>query len=103
MAGSDHEEAARVSLFGRIFLLNALALVLAAALLIFGPATVSTPALLGETVILVAGLAVMLIANAVLIRIGLAPLGRLTREMTTIDLLKPGPGWPRRGTVRSPS
>jgi two-component system sensor histidine kinase UhpB len=86
-----------VSLFGRIFLLNALVLAVAAALLIFGPATVSTPALLGEVLVLAAGLVVMLIANAVLIRVGLAPLGRLTRAMTTIDLLKPGPRLTARG------
>ena len=86
-----------MSLFGRIFLLNALVLVLAAALLVFGPVTVSTPALLGEMVIVAAGLVVMLIANAVLIRIGLAPLDRLTRAMTTIDLLKPGPRLPATG------
>ncbi|MEV6235157.1 sensor histidine kinase [Lentzea sp. NPDC051838] len=97
MAGSDCGEAARVSLFGRIFLLNALVLVIAAALLVFGPATVSTPALLGEVLVLAAGLVVMLIANAVLIRVGLAPLGRLTRAMTTIDLLKPGPRLTARG------
>ncbi|MFS8097233.1 sensor histidine kinase [Lentzea alba] len=93
----NHGEAKRVSLFGRIFLLNALVLVAAAALLVFGPATVSTPALLGEVLVLAAGLAVMLIANAVLIRVGLAPLGRLTRAMTTIDLLKPGPRLTTRG------
>ena len=80
-----------MSLFGRIFLLNALVLVVAAALLVFGPATVSTPALSREVLVLASGLVVMLIANAVLIRVGLAPLGRLTRAMTTIDLLKPGP------------
>lgn len=80
-----------MSLFGRIFLLNALVLVVAAALLVFGPATVSTPALSREVLVLASGLVVMLIANALLIRVGLAPLGRLTRAMTTIDLLKPGP------------
>lgn len=80
-----------MSLFGRIFLLNALVLMAAAAVLVFGPATVSTPALLREVLVIAAGLAVMLVANAVLIRVGLAPLGRLTRAMTTIDLLKPGP------------
>ncbi|MCS7475298.1 HAMP domain-containing sensor histidine kinase [Umezawaea endophytica] len=80
-----------MSLFGRIFLLNAVALVAAAALLVLGPLTVSTPALLTEILVLTAGLAVLLMANAALIRLGLAPLERLTRAMTTIDLLKPGP------------
>jgi two-component system sensor histidine kinase UhpB len=79
-----------VSLFWRIFLLNATVLVAAMALLLLGPVTVSTPALLTEAVILGIGLVVMLIANAVLLRIGLAPLERLTRLMTTVDLLNPG-------------
>ncbi|MFD9741093.1 HAMP domain-containing protein [Umezawaea sp. NPDC059074] len=80
-----------MSLFGRIFLLNAVALVAAAAVLVLGPMTVSAPAALTETLILTAGLGVLLVANAALIRLGLAPLDRLTRAMTTIDLLKPGP------------
>ncbi|MET9599573.1 MULTISPECIES: sensor histidine kinase [unclassified Streptomyces] len=78
-----------MSLYWRIFLLNAAVLV-TAVLLLFGPVTVSTPVLLGEAVVLLAGLAAMLIANAVLLRIGLAPLGRLTRAMSAVDLLRPG-------------
>ncbi|MFT2020446.1 HAMP domain-containing sensor histidine kinase [Streptomyces sp. 796.1] len=78
-------------MFRRIFLLNAAVLVAAAALLLLGPVTISTPVLLTEALILSAGLAVMLIANAALLRLGLAPLQRLTRAMTTIDLLRPGP------------
>ncbi|MEU3188708.1 sensor histidine kinase [Streptomyces sp. NPDC006923] len=79
-----------MSLFWRLFLLNALVLVVATALLL-GPVTVSTPVLLTEVAVLVAGLAAMLIADAVLLRIALAPLQRLTRAMTTTDLLRPGP------------
>ncbi|MFI1646975.1 histidine kinase [Streptomyces avidinii] len=78
-----------MSLYWRIFLLNAAVLV-TAVLLLFGPVTVSTPVVLGEAVVLLAGLAAMLIANAVLLRIGLAPLGRLTRAMSAVDLLRPG-------------
>ncbi|UUU43852.1 sensor histidine kinase [Streptomyces sp. NBC_00162] len=78
-----------MSLYWRIFLLNAAVLV-AAVLLLLGPVTVSTPVLFGEAVVLLAGLVAMLIANAVLLRIGLAPLGRLTRAMTAVDLLRPG-------------
>ncbi|MFJ7780763.1 HAMP domain-containing sensor histidine kinase [Streptomyces yangpuensis] len=78
-----------MSLYWRIFLLNAAVLVVAV-LLLFGPVTVSTPVLFGEGIVLVAGLVAMLIANAVLLRIGLAPLGRLSRAMATVDLLKPG-------------
>ena len=76
-------------LFWRAFLLNAVVLVAATALLL-GPVTVSTPVLLAEAAILTAGLATMLIANATVLRIGLAPLQRLTRAMSTTDLLRPG-------------
>ncbi|CAM5628055.1 MULTISPECIES: sensor histidine kinase [Streptomyces] len=86
-----------MSLFWRIFALNAVVLGTATALLLWAPVTVSVPVLLTEAVILVGGLAVMLIANAALLRIGLAPLGRLTRLMTTVDLLRPGQRLPERG------
>jgi two-component system, NarL family, sensor histidine kinase UhpB len=79
-----------VPLFWRIFLLNALVLVAAAALLL-GPVTVSTPVLLTEAGVLAAGLIAMLVANGVLLRVALTPLQRLTRAMTTTDLLRPGP------------
>ncbi|GII54201.1 histidine kinase [Planotetraspora thailandica] len=78
-----------MALFRRIFLLNAVVLIVATGLLL-GPVTVSTPVLLTEAAILVLGLAAMLVANAALLRVGLAPLQRLTRAMTTIDLLQPG-------------
>ncbi|MFC8422268.1 HAMP domain-containing sensor histidine kinase [Streptomyces sp. NPDC057236] len=76
-------------LFWRIFLLNAVVLIVATALLL-GPVTVSTPVLLTEAAVLTVGLAAMLVANALLLRVGLAPLQRLTRAMTTTDLLRPG-------------
>ncbi|MFE1786142.1 HAMP domain-containing sensor histidine kinase [Streptomyces sp. NPDC059506] len=86
-----------MSLFWRIFLLNALVLAVATAVLLWAPVTVSVPILLTEAVVLTGGLAVMLLANAVLLRIGLAPLERLTRMMTTIDLLRPGQRLPVTG------
>ncbi|QFQ95109.1 HAMP domain-containing protein [Streptomyces phaeolivaceus] len=86
-----------MSLYWRILLSNA-AVLLVAVLLLLGPVTVSTPVLFGEALVLLAGLVVMLIANAVLLRVGLAPLGRLTRAMTTADLLRPG----SRTTVTGP-
>jgi two-component system sensor histidine kinase UhpB len=78
-----------VSLFWRIFSLNAAGLVVATALLL-GPVTVSTPVLAGEALVLLAGLAALLIGNAVVLRIGLTPLHRLGRAMSTADLLVPG-------------
>nr|WP_078648129.1 histidine kinase [Streptomyces leeuwenhoekii] len=78
-----------MSLFWRIFSLNAAGLVMATALLL-GPVTVSTPVLPGEALILLAGLTALLAGNAVVLRIGLAPLQRLSRAMATADLLRPG-------------
>ena len=86
-----------VSLFWRIFALNAVVLGSATALLLWAPVTVSVPVVLTEAVILVAGLVVMLVANAAMLRIGLAPLDRLTRLMTTVDLLRPGQRLPAQG------
>ncbi|GHD42115.1 HAMP domain-containing sensor histidine kinase [Streptomyces galbus] len=86
-----------MSLFWRIFVLNAVVLGTATALLLWAPVTVSVPVLLTEAVILLGGLAVMLVANAVLLRLGLAPLDRLTRLMTTVDLLRPGQRLPASG------
>ncbi|MFS8198305.1 HAMP domain-containing sensor histidine kinase [Streptomyces sp. CWNU-52B] len=86
-----------MSLFWRIFALNAVVLGIATALLLWAPVTVSVPVVLTEAVILVGGLVVMLVANAALLRIGLAPLDRLTRLMTTVDLLRPGQRLPEQG------
>jgi two-component system sensor histidine kinase UhpB len=86
-----------VSLFWRIFALNAVVLGAATALLLWAPVTVSVPVLLTEAIVLVGGLAVMLVANAALLRVGLAPLNRLNRRMSTVDVLRPGQRLPVRG------
>ena len=87
-----------MSLFWRIFLLNAVVLGFATALLLWAPVTVSVPILLTEAVVLVVGMSVMLVANGALLRWGLAPLERLTRLMTTVDLLRPGQRLPVAGS-----
>ncbi|NUO46964.1 MAG: sensor histidine kinase [Streptomyces sp.] len=87
-----------VSLFWRIFSLNAAGLVVAAALLL-GPVTVSTPVTAAEAVVVVVGLALLLAANALVLRIGLAPLKRLGGAMAAADLLRPG----ARATVAGPA
>ncbi|WP_431948958.1 HAMP domain-containing sensor histidine kinase [Actinacidiphila sp. bgisy167] len=87
-----------MSLYWRIFLLNGAVLV-GAAVLLLGPVTVSTPVLLGEALVLGVGLAAMLVANALLLRVGLAPLQRLSRAMNSADLLRPG----SRPAVTGPS
>ncbi|MGV9452331.1 HAMP domain-containing sensor histidine kinase [Streptomyces sp. NPDC003635] len=78
-----------MSLFWRIFSLNAAGLVVAAALLL-GPVTVSTPILPVEALVVVVGLALLLVGNALVLRLGLAPLHRLGRAMADADLLRPG-------------
>ncbi|MEW2355308.1 sensor histidine kinase [Spirillospora sp. NPDC029432] len=85
-------------LFWRVFWLNALMGVVATVLLMIGPWTVSAPVRLTEAVVLVAGTGTMLAANAALLRWGLAPLGRLTQLMGTIDLLRPGQRLPVTGS-----
>ncbi|MCX4697463.1 HAMP domain-containing sensor histidine kinase [Streptomyces sp. NBC_01373] len=89
-----------MSLFWRIFSLNAVGLIAAAALLL-GPVTVSTPVLPGEALAVVVGLAALLAANALVLRIGLAPLQRLGRAMATADLLRPGARAPVAGPAET--
>jgi two-component system sensor histidine kinase UhpB len=86
-----------VPLFWRIFVLNALVLAAATALLLLAPVTVSVPVVFTEAVVLLGGLAVMLVANALLLQVGLAPLERLARRMATVDLLRPGQRLPVAG------
>ena len=80
----------RPGLYGRVFAVNAAVLVLAFLLLAFTPVTVSTPILPEQLALLFAGLVVMLVANAVLLRLSLQPLERLGRMLQTVDLLEPG-------------
>ncbi len=94
---SQKEAYPPVSLFWRIFGLNSVVLGFATALLLWAPVTVSVPVLLTEAVILVGGMGVMLVANGALLRWGLAPLDRLTKMMTTVDLLRPGQRLPVSG------
>ncbi|MFI1354122.1 histidine kinase [Streptomyces sp. NPDC020898] len=79
-----------VSLFWRMFMSNALVLAIAAALLIGPWVTVSSPVLLREALVIGGGLTAMLAANALLFRVGLAPLERLTKAMADANLLEPG-------------
>lgn len=80
-----------MTLFWRVFLVDAAVLTLAAIALAFGPVTVSTPVVLTEVVILTAGLVGLLLVNAAVLRVGLNPIQRLIRAMRTIDLAHPRP------------
>jgi two-component system sensor histidine kinase UhpB len=74
----------------RIFAVNAVLLIAAAVSLALSPATVSFPIALTEGIVLAVGLVVILIVNLLLVRRSFAPLGRLTRLMRSVDLLRPG-------------
>jgi two-component system sensor histidine kinase UhpB len=96
----ERGEGKAVSLFWRIFSLNAAGLVVATALLL-GPVTVSTPVRRGEAVVVLGGLALLLVANALVLRVGLVPLQRLGRAMAAADLLRPGVRAPVSGPAET--
>lgn len=80
----------RLSLFWRVFMLNAALLIAAAVVLAYSPATVSFPVRPRQLLVLTVGLVLLLVTNALLLRISLAPLRELARLMRRIDLLVPG-------------
>jgi len=77
-------------LFWRVFAANGGVLAVVAVLLIVTPVQISAPIKLEQALIIVAGLAITLAANALLLRQTVAPLGRLARQMETVDLLRRG-------------
>jgi two-component system, NarL family, sensor histidine kinase UhpB len=83
-------KAPRISLFWRIFAVNAGLLALIALLLGVTPVTIHAPPTLTEVLIIVGGLVITVAANALLLRRALTPLERLAQRMDTVDLLRPG-------------
>ena len=77
-------------LFWRVFAVNACFLALVAVLLIVTPVTISAPIAVTEAALVVLGLAIALLANAVLLRRVFTPLERLVRRMEVVDPLRPG-------------
>jgi two-component system sensor histidine kinase UhpB len=82
--------ARRRSLFWRVFSVNAGLLAAIAALLLFSPVEIDAPIKPIQAVIIVGGLVITVVANAVLLRRVVAPLERLAQRMETVDLLRPG-------------
>jgi two-component system sensor histidine kinase UhpB len=78
-----------MSLYWRIFAINAVLLVAAALTLAISPATVSSELLVREVLVLGFGLALVLVLNFLLVRRTLDPLERLTEAMRRADLLAP--------------
>jgi two-component system, NarL family, sensor histidine kinase UhpB len=79
-----------VSLYWRIFAINAALWVAAALVLAFSPATISDDLLLREVIVLGVGVTLVLILNFLLVRRTLDPIERLTRVMRDVDLMRPG-------------
>jgi two-component system, NarL family, sensor histidine kinase UhpB len=79
-----------VSIFWRVFAVNAGLLGLVTVLLIATPVTISAPIRLEQALIIGIGLTVTLAANAWLLRHAVAPLERLAHRMETVDLLRRG-------------
>lgn len=76
------------TLFRRIVLINGAVFTLGTLVLALSPATVSARVRLTEVPVLLIGLAVMLTANAVLLRSSLAPLDGLTASLRRVDPLE---------------
>lgn len=72
-------------LFRRLFLINGLVFTVGTLVLALSPATVSSRIKLAEIPVLLVGLAVILTANAVLLRSSLAPLDKLASSMRRVD------------------
>ena len=81
---------AGISLYWRVFAVNAGLLALIAIVLIASPVTISAPIKLAQALLIIFGLAVTVAANAFLLRRAFKPLDRLAERMNTVDLLRPG-------------
>jgi two-component system, NarL family, sensor histidine kinase UhpB len=86
-----------MSLFWRVFLTNAVLLIVAAIVLGVLAVTIGAPVALTETAVLVVGVVTMLLANLLLLRPSFVPLERLARRMRDVDLLQPGQRLPVTG------
>ncbi len=82
--------ALRVSLYWRVFAVNAAILLVAVMLLVLTPVTVDARPTQGQVLVLAGGLLVMLVANAWLVRFSLQPLRRMAELMSVVDVLEPG-------------
>jgi two-component system sensor histidine kinase UhpB len=79
-----------LSLFWRVFAVNAGLLGVIAVLLLVSPVTISAPIRPSQALIVLVGLAITVAANALLLSRAFAPLERLAGRMEQVDLLRPG-------------
>ena len=82
--------ASPLSVFWRVFTASGVIFGVLTLLLVFSPIEIDAPIKRGQALVVVLGLVVALIANAVLLRRALAPLERLAQRMEAVDLLRPG-------------
>jgi two-component system, NarL family, sensor histidine kinase UhpB len=80
----------RLSLFWRVFAVNAGLLGAIAVLLLVTPVEIDSPIKTTQAFIVIGGLAITLATDALLLRRAFRPLERLARRMDTVDLLRPG-------------
>ncbi|MCZ4497266.1 MAG: Sensor kinase [Thermoleophilia bacterium] len=79
-----------ISLFWRVFVLDAALFMLVALLLLFPPVTISAPIAPHEAVTVVISLCLVLAINALVLWRAIQPLQRLADRMEVVDLLRPG-------------
>jgi two-component system sensor histidine kinase UhpB len=79
-----------LSVFWRVFAVNAGLLGILAALLLFSPVEIDAPVRPTQALTVIAALVITLVANAILLRRALSPLERLAQRMEKVDLLRPG-------------
>jgi two-component system, NarL family, sensor histidine kinase UhpB len=85
LMGMNRARTPAAALFRRVFLINGMIFTLGTLILALSPATVSARIKLTEIPVLVVGLAVILTANALLLRSSLSPLDRLAASMRRVD------------------
>lgn len=74
------------SLYWKVCLINGAVLCAAVSVLLLSPARVSRQVVVSEALVLVAGLGLVLLVTAVLLRSALAPVDKVIREMATVQL-----------------
>ena len=79
-----------LSVFWRVFAVNAGLLGVLAALLLFSPVEIDAPIRPVQALVVLLALVFTLAANGYLLRRALTPLERLAQRMETVDLLRPG-------------
>src|SRR5262245_59814999 len=89
----------RLPLLWRVFAMNAGLLLVGTLVLVLARGRIHASIAFVETIDLVVALAVMLLANLLLLRPTLSPVDRLVERMRTVDLLRPGQRLAERGGV----